>query len=147
SAIWEKLTRNGFISLLSAGKGQVLDPLQSGGLFQSFGYQLYVGLCSNPSKWDVTFWNLVKLISTPTTTPALVGGGLLGYVIYDCTHYYLHHGQPSNDVHKHLKRYHLNHHFRIQDKGFGITSALWDRVFGTLPPSKPYEKISQSKGS
>ncbi|RWW17299.1 hypothetical protein BHE74_00003603, partial [Ensete ventricosum] len=49
------------------------------------------------------FWNLVKLIATPSTTPALFGGGLLGYVVYDCTHYYLHHGQPSKDPAKNLK--------------------------------------------
>ncbi|WOL09807.1 dihydroceramide fatty acyl 2-hydroxylase FAH1-like [Canna indica] len=84
----------------------------------------------------VMFWNLVKLFATPTTAPALFGGGLLGYVMYDCTHYYLHHGQPTKDHAKNLKRYHMNHHFRIQNKGFGITSALWDIVFGTLPPSK-----------
>nr|GMD14487.1 dihydroceramide fatty acyl 2-hydroxylase FAH1-like [Ipomoea batatas] len=40
----------------------------------------------------VPFWNLVKLFATPLTAPALFGGGLLGYVIYDVAHYYLHHG-------------------------------------------------------
>ncbi|KAI4371849.1 hypothetical protein MLD38_010148 [Melastoma candidum] len=82
------------------------------------------------------FWNAVSLLATPSTTPALFGGGLLGYVMYDCTHYYLHHGQPSGGVSKDLKKYHLNHHFRIQDKGFGITSSFWDKVFGTLPQVK-----------
>ncbi|CAN7115499.1 unnamed protein product [Brassica rapa subsp. narinosa] len=72
------------------------------------------------------FWNLVKLFATPSTTPALFGGGMLGYVMYDITHYYLHHAQPTRAVTKNLKKYHLNHHFRIQDKGFGITSSLWD---------------------
>lgn len=116
----------------------------------------------------VQFWNIVKLMATPSTAPALFGGGLLGYVMYDCTHYYLHHGQPKTEVPQNLKvkilqlwftialwwllwyllpnkiiffsffpqKYHLNHHFRIQDKGFGITSSLWDKIFGTLPPSK-----------
>nr|XP_027089493.1 dihydroceramide fatty acyl 2-hydroxylase FAH1-like isoform X1 [Coffea arabica] len=46
------------------------------------------------------FYNLVKLISTPSTAPALFGGGLLGYVMYDVTHYYLHHGQPTSEVPK-----------------------------------------------
>ncbi|WZZ39824.1 hypothetical protein YC2023_036083 [Brassica napus] len=82
------------------------------------------------------FWNLVKLFATPSTTPALFGGGMLGYVMYDVTHYYLHHAQPTRAVTKNLKKYHLNHHFRIQDKGFGITSSLWDIVFGTLPTTK-----------
>ncbi|KAK4270832.1 hypothetical protein QN277_019601 [Acacia crassicarpa] len=83
----------------------------------------------------VPFWNLIKLSSTPSTAPALLGGLLLGYVMYDCTHYYLHHGQPKSNAPKNLKKYHLNHHYRIQNKGFGITSPLWDTIFGTLLPS------------
>ena len=39
-----------------------------------------------------------------------------------------------------MQRYHLNHHFRIQDKGFGITSTLWDTVFGSLSPSTTGKK-------
>ncbi|XP_022146595.1 dihydroceramide fatty acyl 2-hydroxylase FAH2-like [Momordica charantia] len=84
----------------------------------------------------VPLWNLVKLFAPPSIAPALFGGGLLGYVMYDVTHYYLHHGQPTGDVPKHLKKYHMNHHFRVQTKGFGITSSFWDRAFGTLPASK-----------
>ncbi|KAJ3670041.1 hypothetical protein LUZ60_010365 [Juncus effusus] len=86
------------------------------------------------------FWNVVKIFAPPSTLPGLFGGGLLGYVIYDCTHYYLHHGQPSSNPAKHLKTYHLNHHFRIQNKGFGITSSIWDIIFGTLPPLKNQKK-------
>lgn len=84
----------------------------------------------------IPFWTLLRLISTPSTAPALFGGVLLGYVMYDCTHYYLHHGQPKAGVHRNLKKYHMNHHYRLQSKGFGITSTLWDGVFGTYPPSK-----------
>ncbi|TYK13350.1 dihydroceramide fatty acyl 2-hydroxylase FAH1-like [Cucumis melo var. makuwa] len=118
----------------------------------------------------VPLWNLVKLFFPPSMAPALFGGGLLGYVIYDVTHYYLHHGQPTGDMPKKLKgfsavvgetlwltympyqyaehpislllwlKYHMNHHFRILNKGFGVTSPLWDRVFGTLPGSKVAQK-------
>uniref|UniRef100_J3NF71 Methionine aminopeptidase 2 n=2 Tax=Oryza brachyantha TaxID=4533 RepID=J3NF71_ORYBR len=56
-----------------------------------------------PLIWLPVFWNLIRLITTPTTTHGVFGGGLLGYVMYDCTHYYLHHGQPSSDPGKHLK--------------------------------------------
>lgn len=38
------------------------------------------------------------------------------------------------------QRYHLNHHFRVQSEGFGITSPLWDRAFGTYPTTKPIQK-------
>ncbi|KAL2467426.1 Fatty acid 2-hydroxylase 1 [Abeliophyllum distichum] len=88
----------------------------------------------------IPFWKFIRLISTTSTAPALFGGCLLGYVMYDVTHYYVHHGQPTSDIPKSLKKYHLNHHFRIQNKGFGITSPLWDKVFGTLPSTKSAEK-------
>lgn len=90
------------------------------------------------------FWGLVKLIVGATKAPAYFGGGLLGYVMYDCIHYYLHHGNPSINQAKHLKRYHMNHHFRIQTMGFGITSSLWDVIFGTTPPAP---KASGGKSS
>ncbi|KDP34618.1 hypothetical protein JCGZ_11141 [Jatropha curcas] len=86
------------------------------------------------------FWHLFHFVGTPSTAPAVFGGTLLGYVIYDLTHYYLHHGQPSTLLSKSLKKYHLSHHFKVQDVGFGITSTLWDIVFGTLPPIQVIEK-------
>ncbi|CAI9115328.1 OLC1v1016205C1 [Oldenlandia corymbosa var. corymbosa] len=90
----------------------------------------------------VPIWNLIKLAVPPIYAPAFFGGGLLGYVMYDCTHYYIHHGKPLKGVSNKLKRYHMNHHYKVQDKGFGITSTFWDIVFGTLPPkSKSEEKI------
>ena len=53
---------------------------------------------------------------------ALFSGGLLGYVMYDCTHYYLHHGSPKVGGYFHdLKKYHVSHHFEQQDKGRSCT--------------------------
>ncbi|CAH9097742.1 unnamed protein product [Cuscuta europaea] len=78
--------------------------------------------------------NVIKLLTPLVYAPAIHGGVLLGYVIYDCTHYYLHHGKPLTGVSHSLKRYHMDHHFKAQNKGYGITSAFWDIVFGTFPP-------------
>ncbi|XWS11522.1 hypothetical protein CRYUN_Cryun37aG0005600 [Craigia yunnanensis] len=88
----------------------------------------------------VPLWTLFKILSPPSIAPALFGGGLLGYVMYDCTHYYLHHGKPSKGYSQTLKRYHLNHHFKVGSKGFGITSSVWDHVFGTFPAIKVCDK-------
>ncbi|XP_049383949.1 dihydroceramide fatty acyl 2-hydroxylase FAH1-like [Solanum stenotomum] len=85
-------------------------------------------------------WSVVKLLLPFTYAPAFLGGGLLGYIIYDCTHYHLHHGKPFKGISHSLKRYHMDHHFKLQDKGYGITSKFWDIIFGTLPP-KPTNKI------
>ena len=49
------------------------------------------------------FWNIVELLSPSSVAPALFGGSLLGYVMYDVTHYYLHHGQPTSEVSRNLK--------------------------------------------
>ncbi|XP_031123725.1 dihydroceramide fatty acyl 2-hydroxylase FAH2-like [Ipomoea triloba] len=85
-------------------------------------------------------WGLVKLLAPPIYVYAILGGALLGYVMYDCTHYYLHHGKPLTGMSQSLKRFHMDHHFRNQDKGFGITSTFWDIVFGTLPPPRSTKK-------
>lgn len=79
-------------------------------------------------------WGFFKSVFPTPYRNAIFGSVLLGYIMYDCTHYYLHHGKPLTGVSNFLKRYHMNHHFRIHDKGFGITSHFWDIIFGTLPP-------------
>ncbi|KZZ94119.1 Inositolphosphorylceramide-B hydroxylase [Ascosphaera apis ARSEF 7405] len=57
-------------------------------------------------------------------------GGVLGYVVYDLTHYFLHHKQlPKN--YQELKKWHLAHHFADYQNGFGVTTPFWDKVFGT----------------
>lgn len=53
--------------------------------------------------FDFQIWNIIRVFSTPSVAPALFGGVLLGYVMYDTTHYYLHHGQPGTGVPKKLK--------------------------------------------
>ncbi|GBP65625.1 Chorion peroxidase [Eumeta japonica] len=45
-------------------------------------------------------------------------GGLIGYLIYDMIHYYVHHGSPADGTYLYtMKRYHSNHHFLNHDKG------------------------------
>lgn len=48
-------------------------------------------------------WNVIKILVPEPYSHAFLGGGLLGYVIYDCTHYYLHHGKPTKGVSHQLK--------------------------------------------
>ncbi|KAF6166177.1 hypothetical protein GIB67_023887 [Kingdonia uniflora] len=55
--------------------------------------------------------NIVKLILTPITAPALLEGGLLGYIMYNLTHYYLHRGQPTKEITREMK-VRINHFHR-----------------------------------
>lgn len=58
-------------------------------------------------------------------------GGTLGYILYDVTHYVLHHTRLPR-VFQELKKAHLEHHYKNYELGFGVTSTFWDVIFGTL---------------
>ena len=54
-----------------------------------------------------------------------------GYMAYDWIHYYTHHARPKNRVGKWLMKYHLLHHHDSPNHRYGISTPLWDLVFGT----------------
>jgi sterol desaturase/sphingolipid hydroxylase (fatty acid hydroxylase superfamily) len=58
-------------------------------------------------------------------------GFVLGYVIYDTVHWYVHAGKPRRWLGKLLRREHLVHHFKESDSRFGVSCPWWDKVFRT----------------
>ncbi|QGM96512.1 sterol desaturase family protein [Methylocystis parvus] len=74
---------------------------------------------------------IIRLIFGATFGWAVLAGFMAGYVIYDGVHYWTHHGQPTSDLGKMVKRLHMLHHFRDAEKGFGVHAIWWDYVFGT----------------
>lgn len=58
-------------------------------------------------------------------------GTIVGYIAYDWIHYYEHHFTPTTRLGKFLRRYHMEHHYKDSNAHFGISSPLWDLVFGT----------------
>lgn len=72
------------------------------------------------------------IFGTPAAYP-LFGGFIAGYLCYDYTHYYVHHFVPRSGLGKRLREQHMRHHFQDHRYGFGVSSPLWDTVFGTLP--------------
>jgi sterol desaturase/sphingolipid hydroxylase (fatty acid hydroxylase superfamily) len=63
----------------------------------------------------------------------IFSGFVLGYIIYDMTHYSLHHIRIKKGYMFRVRKNHMVHHGSTPDKRFGVTGNLWDRVFGTLP--------------
>lgn len=57
-------------------------------------------------------------------------GGTLGYIMYDVTHYVLHHTKLPL-IFNEIKKAHLEHHYKNFEMGFGVTSKFWDVIFGT----------------
>jgi sterol desaturase/sphingolipid hydroxylase (fatty acid hydroxylase superfamily) len=67
-------------------------------------------------------------------------GTMAGYIAYDWVHYYTHHFHPKWRLGKWLRAYHLRHHFQDGDAFFGISSPLWDIVFGTYRSPLPVKR-------
>lgn len=63
-------------------------------------------------------------------------GFALGYLIYDGTHFAIHHFAMKNPVAKFVKRHHMLHHHADHDGGFGVSSPLWDVIFRSMPQVK-----------
>ncbi|XP_024393781.1 dihydroceramide fatty acyl 2-hydroxylase FAH2 isoform X1 [Physcomitrium patens] len=81
--------------------------------------------------WFVTE-PLVIFLGRPAKL-SMFSGGLLMYIAYDLTHYFLHFGTPTNEMSRKLKRLHFDHHFKDQSTSFGVTTHFWDKVFDTFP--------------
>lgn len=74
------------------------------------------------------------LLQAPLAVAPAFAGFVTGYLIYDMMHYAEHHLSMRRGPLKYLKRYHLLHHFKTPGCRFGVSSPLWDLVFGTRPP-------------
>ena len=62
----------------------------------------------------------------------LAAGVILGYVQYDCTHYFMHHGVfKGHPWFEPLRESHMDHHFRQHSRGYGITTPFFDYAFRT----------------
>jgi sterol desaturase/sphingolipid hydroxylase (fatty acid hydroxylase superfamily) len=59
-------------------------------------------------------------------------GFMLGYLLYGTTHYAIHAWNPPVKWMKPLWRNHHLHHYKDEGKGYGVSTTLWDRVFGTM---------------
>ncbi len=71
-----------------------------------------------------------RLVGSPLASPFLAGFAV-GYLTYDLIHYHLHQHESANGVFKWLRRYHLQHHFSVPDRQFGVSTPFWDYVFRT----------------
>ncbi|HEY8387505.1 MAG TPA: sterol desaturase family protein, partial [Parasegetibacter sp.] len=59
-------------------------------------------------------------------------GFMLGYLMYGSMHYAIHAWNPPFKWMKPLWRNHHLHHYKNEGQGFGVSTTIWDRVFGTM---------------
>ena len=60
-------------------------------------------------------------------------GFLIGYAGYLGVHFIVHAYQPPKNFFKALWVNHAIHHYKNPDSAFGVSTPLWDYIFGTIP--------------
>jgi sterol desaturase/sphingolipid hydroxylase (fatty acid hydroxylase superfamily) len=75
---------------------------------------------------------LFRSVLGPLHVNPFFAGFIAGYLCYDYTHYAVHHFTPRTRLGKYLKQHHMQHHYVSQNARWGVSSPLWDCVFGTL---------------
>lgn len=87
---------------------------------------------------------MAVVILTPIVAlVAMVGGafaaalpvGIVGsWIAYEIVHRRIHVSAPMGPYGRWARRHHLAHHFGHSTKNHGVTSPIWDLVFGTYVP-------------
>jgi dihydroceramide fatty acyl 2-hydroxylase len=78
------------------------------------------------------FYGLFHLVVGPVLLPPLFVGFGIGYLAYDGIHYAVHHFKMTSRIGRWLKRHHMVHHHTGEQARWGVSSPLWDYVFGTM---------------
>ena len=72
------------------------------------------------------FW---EILPTKQMAWSFFPGFVLGYLIYDITHYAIHHFNFKSGWWKQIKQHHMLHHYQNPDLGYGVSSKIWDKIF------------------
>lgn len=77
-------------------------------------------------------YSLFRAILGPVWVEPFFAFFLLGYLWYDYTHFAVHHFTPKTKFGRMLKQHHMLHHYVSSEIRMGVSTPLWDYVFGTL---------------
>lgn len=84
----------------------------------------------------VLFFGLAYVgFGTVPQAVAFMLGLVTGYLLYEFVHLASHARRRLPGM-RGLTKYHARHHFQDPQRTFGVTSPLWDWVFGTLPQDR-----------
>lgn len=88
-----------------------------------------------PSLVFVVFFYSIYYALLGNMVYAFFPGFVIGYLCYAMTHYAIHAIKPPKNF-KYLWKHHNLHHYKCPDRAYGVSSPLWDYVFGTMPPNE-----------
>jgi sterol desaturase/sphingolipid hydroxylase (fatty acid hydroxylase superfamily) len=85
----------------------------------------------------ILFYLLFNLLLGDVLVSPFFSGFITGYLIYDMTHYAIHHFNFKSRFWLDIKHHHMLHHYKDMDNGYGVSSKLWDMVFRTTFKKDP----------
>lgn len=86
------------------------------------------------------FYFLFRFLIGDISVHPFFAGFLIGYLFYDITHYAVHHFNMHSKFWLAIKNHHIKHHYQDPDRGYGVSSPLWDYVFRTNYVRKDEQK-------
>ena len=102
------------------------------GYFTPTAQKVLSGVLVGGGAWALSAW-----ISSWWIGAGFASGLVAAYTGYELLHYRIHVAAPRTRYTQWAARHHFSHHFSCPGKNHGVTSALWDHVFGTYQPHAP----------
>lgn len=92
-----------------------------------------------PVPWTILVLVFIGLYYLVLGQYALVftAGKLMGYLLYIFVHWQVHVPNTPKFLKK-QKIHHAIHHYQFDDKAFGVSSPVWDHIFGSMPPKESF---------
>jgi sterol desaturase/sphingolipid hydroxylase (fatty acid hydroxylase superfamily) len=85
----------------------------------------------------VLFYGFFLAVLGATFLPPFFAGFIVGYICYDMIHYATPHAaMKTTPMGLWIKQHHMRHHYQTDDLYYGVSTPLWDYVFGTMWPRK-----------
>ena len=80
----------------------------------------------------LVFWFAAWFATGSWQTAAfLYAGFMTGYLVYEWIDYEAHHGKSRSRLMRYYKKYHLQHHHVDEAARYGVTTPIFDYLFGT----------------
>jgi sterol desaturase/sphingolipid hydroxylase (fatty acid hydroxylase superfamily) len=126
---------------------------------RKFVYAAHLTHHENPKETDYLFANLQislpiamaywllawAVLGTWRAASYLFIGLVAGYFCYEWLHFLAHHGRSRLPLFRYLRKYHLLHHYRTPALRFGVTSPVFDLLFGTFRPVRNSVRSSRQE--
>ena len=75
----------------------------------------------------------------------LYTGMMVGYFFYEWLDFQAHHGSPRTRLVRYFKKYHMQHHHCDARARYGVTSPLFDYLFGTFHQEKRRPTVREQR--